>query len=181
LDLSLEMLFTVLALFVGLAGLIWKMVDSLIQRQESAKKRIIESEKQSKKEALDRELDANKRLEEEKAQIQKELEKQKQRHVDQLIQGIREEISKLDKKLSRVHESYIELNTKFESNEDKYNQVLTEVHEFFKTTKARFDMLEKQASNHEASIEDIKTRLMDIGNDLVIVKDAADKVRSSKG
>ena len=175
---SIGNMIAVAVFIISFLALAWKVVDSLIKRNEDAKERTLNRELKSKDKMMDRELEHNKELERQKIELGKELERQKQRHVQVLIDGIKTEIGKIDTKLGKVHDSYIKLNVKFESNADECAVIMEEVQSYFKITKARFEIIEKQMNSNTAGVEGFKTKLIKINNDLIMVKNVANKLRT---
>ena len=163
--------------FLGflLAGVvfIWNVVNKVVDRAAKNKKELLE------KEYKDKEL-----LQIKNAELQKEVESQKKRYVQEMIDGVNKNIEKLDKKFSEVHTAYMEISKSHAVSEERYSNILLQVENYFKMTEANVKTLEKTLKNgmlgKHKEIEQIKTKLHHINEDLVLVKQIADGVKAKR-
>lgn len=140
----------------------------------------VRREKRAEKED-ERRYERELQLERDKVELQKELETQKQRHVQKLIDAIREEMGKLEREVKRLSESFVRVDERLKSTADKQESNVKMVNDFIQTTKNRFRILEQEVKNGDAEVREyVKTEIRQIKEDLIIVKGIAKKLRDNK-
>ena len=148
---------------VAVIGLVWKVFTDLINKNEASKNRL-----------LDKQHSKNLELQREKAELQKQLEAEKKRYVENMINEVKQQISGLYEKFNEVNGRYIKLATQHESNENQREGLLKEVDNYFNMTKINIAALEKKVDgNHQQ----FQSKVIEISNDLLLIKEVAKKVK----
>lgn len=138
---------------------VWKIGISLLNRYEKAsEKKIDYAHKKSEQ------------LEVQKVGLQKELEAQKQRYVQKLIDAIREEMSKVATKVDKLAVQFARVDEKLNFNAKMGEANIKKIQCFVDSTDKRFQTVERQLDSY-------RTEIKEMGKDLLLIKDVANKVR----
>jgi hypothetical protein len=97
---------------IAFLGLLWKVAVKVIDRYDDTKKRI-----------ADREYEDQLKLEQERVLLQKELEHQKGITIQTHIDGVKEEIRKIDKKVDTLTQSFYEMKSKVDTNQAEVKKI----------------------------------------------------------
>jgi chromosome segregation ATPase len=159
---DLQKLGTIAGTLVTAIGLLWGVASKLLDKlQRNAEQ-----------------------LEQQKIALQKELETTKQRHVQKLIDTIREDLGKMSQKLDQMRQAYFNLDKKIATNETQSECVIKSIQEFSRDAGRRFIAIEKQVQILEKTTHEVDTKVESqmekIGKDLYIIREAARKVKKQE-
>lgn len=155
---------------VTFAGLMWTVVNSLQSRK-------IKKEEKQDERRYQREL----KLEEQKIELQKELEATKQRHVQKLIDAVKEEMTGIKAEVKALAKSFYQIEGRLESNAALAERHVSDMEKFVVKAEEKFRELDKAVSAFHKDVQQYRTQIQQINDDLVIVRDLATKIKKKGG
>lgn len=140
----------------------WVVVNKIVDRVATNKNKTIELQHQK-----------NQQLETQKIELQKEADKTKQRYVEIAIGKVETQVKAVDTKVQIMMVNYARVDEKLKANVEASERVVKKVECFVDATNKRFGTVEKELSEY-------RTRHIDLGNDLIMLKTLASQVKKKQ-
>ena len=141
---------------------VWVVVNKIVDRVAANKNKTIEFQHTK-----------NQQLETQKIQLQKEADKTKQRYVETAIGKVETQVKAVETKIQTMMVNYARIDEKLKANVQASERVVKKVECFVDASNKRFETVEKELSEY-------RTRHIDLGNDLVMMKTLANKVKNKQ-